>query len=142
MDQKESNFESNSQASKDLVKSLTELVSVAKGLISATPSKNDKIKQVQSTNDHLKYLYPSIRLGKQHPFNTTAHGTSRKRSSNTLKSLSSKKQKVHEMLRDVFFIDDPMVDEVPRQNERQRYYPRGLVATAVKFNSNWSPEEM
>ena len=46
------------------------------------------------------------------------------------------------MLRDVFFIDDPMVDEVPRQNERQRYYPRGLVATAVKFNSNWSPEEM
>ena len=141
MDQKESNFESNSQASKDLVKLLTELVSVAKGLISATPNKNDKIEQVQSTNDHLKYLYPSIRSGKQHSFNTTAHGTSRKRSSNTLKSLSSKKQKVHEMLRDVFFIDDPMVDEVPRRNERQRYYARGLVATAVKFNSNMSPEE-
>ena len=59
-----------------------------------------------------------------------------------MKSLSSKKQKVHEMLRDVFFIDDPMVDEVPRQNERQRYYGRELVATAVKLNSNWSPEEM
>ena len=141
MDQKESNFESNSQASKDLVKSLTELVSVAKGLISATPNKNDKIKQVQSTNDHLKYLYPRTQSGKQHPFNTTAHGTSRKRSSNTLKSLSSKKQKVHEMLRDVFFIDDPVIDEVSRQNERQRCYARGLVATAVKLNSNMSPEE-
>ena len=65
MDEKESNFESNSQVSKDLAKSLTELVSVAKGLISATPNKNDKIEQVQSTNDHLKYLYPSIRSWKQ-----------------------------------------------------------------------------
>ena len=43
MDQKESSFELNSQASKDLVKSLTELVSIAKGLISATPNKNDKV---------------------------------------------------------------------------------------------------
>ena len=82
MDQKESNFESNSQASKDLVKSFTELFSVAKGLISATPDKNNKTEQVQLTNDHLKYLYPSIRSG-----------TSRKWSSNTLKSLSSKKAK-------------------------------------------------
>ena len=41
----------------------------------------------------------------------------KKRSSNTLKFFSSKKEKVHEMLRDVFFIDDPMVDEVPRRNE-------------------------
>ena len=47
MGQKESNFESNSQASKDLVKSLTKLVSVAKGLVSATPNKNDKTEQVQ-----------------------------------------------------------------------------------------------
>ena len=46
------------------------------------------------------------------------------------------------MLRDVFFIDDPMVDEVPRRNERQCYYARGLAATAVKFNSNMSPEEI
>ena len=49
---------------------------------------------------------------------------------------------VHEMLRDVFFIDDPIVNEVPRRNERQCYYARGLVATAVKFNSNMSPEEI
>ena len=39
--------------------------------------------------------------------------------------------KFHDMLRDVFFIDDPIVDEVPRRNERHRYYARGLVATAV-----------
>ena len=136
MDQKESNFESNSQASKDLVKSFTELFSVAKGLISATPDKNNKTEQVQLTNDHLKYLYPSIRSGKQHPLNTTAHGTSRKRSSHTLKSLSSKKQKVHEMLRDAFFIDDPMVDEVPRRNERQRYYAKRQHVTRRNAKSN------
>ena len=35
------------------------------------------------------------------------------------------------MLRDVFFINDPLVDEVPRQNERHCYYARWLVATAV-----------
>ena len=46
------------------------------------------------------------------------------------------------MLRDLFFINDPMADEVPRRNERQLYYARGLVATAVKLNSNMSPEEM
>ena len=46
------------------------------------------------------------------------------------------------MLRDVFFTDDTMVDEVPRQNERQHYYARVLVATGVKSNSNMSPEEM
>ena len=35
------------------------------------------------------------------------------------------------MLGNVFFIDDTMVDEVPRRNERQCYYARGLLATAV-----------
>ena len=36
------------------------------------------------------------------------------------------------MLRDAFFIDDPMVDEVPRRNERQRIMLKGIM----------SPEEM
>ena len=90
----------------------------------------------------MKYLYPSIRSGKQHSFNTSANGTSRKRNSNTLKFLSSKKQNFHKMLRYVFFIDDPVVDDETRRNERQCYYARGLVATAVKFNSNMSPEEI
>ena len=35
-----------------------------------------------------------------------------------------------------------MVNEVTRRNERQPYYARGLVAAAIKFNSNMSPEEM
>ena len=90
----------------------------------------------------MKYLYPSIRSGKQHSFNTSANGTSRKRNSNTLKFLSSKKQNFHKMLRYIFFIDDPVVDDETRRNERQCYYARGLVATAVKFNSNMSPEEI
>ena len=46
------------------------------------------------------------------------------------------------MLRYIFFIDDPVVDDETRRNERQCYYARGLVATAVKFNSNMSPEEI
>ena len=75
MDQRESNFVLNSRANKYPVKSLTEAVSVTKQLISATPNKSDKTEQLQSTNDHLKYLYTSIQLGKPQSFNTSPNRT-------------------------------------------------------------------
>ena len=71
MDQKESKFEPNFRPSKDPVNSLTKFVSVAKDLISAGPNESDEIEQLQSTNDHLKYLYLSIKSGKQESFNTS-----------------------------------------------------------------------
>ena len=98
------------------MKLFTEPPSVIKGLISVKPNKNDWIKQLQSTNDHLKSfdLYPSVQSGKQRSCNASANGTWRKRSSNTFKSFSSKNKKYHEVLRDVFFIDDSMLVEFLR----------------------------
>ena len=39
-------------------------------------------------------------------------------------------------MKDVFLIDDPTIENVPRKGERQYFYQNDLVASAVKFRSN------
>ena len=48
----------------------------------------------------------------------------------------SKKTKITETLKDIIFINDPDVCDVPRKSDRAFYYRSGLVALAVKFSSD------
>ena len=53
-----------------------------------------------------------------------------------------KKEKVLETMKDVFLIDDPTIEIVPRKGERQYFYQNDLVASAVKFSSNMTENDI
>ena len=45
-------------------------------------------------------------------------------------------------LKDVFFIDNPHENRVPRRSERERYYQEDLVASAVPFQPDMTADEI
>ena len=49
---------------------------------------------------------------------------------------------ITETLKDIFFIPNPDVKNVPRRLERQKYYEKKLVASAVKFHSSMSESDI
>ena len=79
--------------------------------------------------------------------NRKAQGRSTGSSSITLtkaRSYASNQQSQSETvtLKDVFFIDDPKCEKVPRSCEREYYYNEELVACAVQFRASMSPCEI
>ena len=131
------------EAEKDLIKNLVNLVNAAKKV----PTNGNK-----DITETLRNLYPSTsRKQEEHqrqfqnkspltPAQVWGGGDNNvgKRKSNTFlkRKAVSKKTKITETLKDIIFINDPDVCDVPRKSDRAFYYRGGLVALAVKFSSD------
>ena len=60
----------------------------------------------------------------------------KRKSKPVVRTISATKKKLTESLKDVIFVNDPAVYEVPRKSDRSFYYENGLVALSVRFYSD------
>ena len=123
----------------DLINNLTKLVQeyVQDGL---EPCSSQSLTSVEDT---VRRLYPSTRS------NGSARFSGKKRQSKISssqqqkpESSTSSKKKYSYIIKDIFLINDPTKDLVPRRNGRQFYYENNLVATAVKLDNSMSTKEI
>ena len=138
---------------RELIRSLTDLVSATKAVIASTDEGNNDRRGNASGIEYLaensvRQLFPSVRqssnpsLGsssgsnsslvqnpsERHPTPKEIWGQSFKRKSEkyppnrTARKKTCGKRKVTQIIKDVFLMNDPAIDTVPRRSERQFFY--------------------
>ena len=135
-----------SKKEEELVSSLTNLVKAARKVPLTESTKTDNENDASVVQKALRRLYPS---GCKITPDGISKNTTSKRKNEFSPSLSqvwgrqkkqtkkvSKAKKITESLKDIIFLNDPGIAEVPRKSERKYFYESGLVALAVKFTSD------
>lgn len=144
----------------DLVQSLTNLVNAATNRISPSSSA-DTIKRLypstagcrasttQSSMSSKTLSSPSsssaiIPPPPQSSSSATnfwqRNAKSNKRKASSAFGKEGKALKISDCLKDVFLINSPRVNFVPRKSDREFYYSKGLVASAIRFHSGMDSE--